>query len=83
MRSDRRLYEVFYGDDADWDNAGWREMAAFSAYVLKPLEWAGLFIQQREETADGKHVHHIFKTPLWRSALKLDMDNQLTPIQIQ
>ena len=81
--TERKLFAVFYGEEADWDNAGWRQMAAFSSYVLKPLEWAGLLIQQCEETADGKHVHHVFKTPLWRSALKLDLDDQLRPATLQ
>ena len=81
--TERKLFAVFYGEEADWDNSGWRQMAAFSSYVLKPLEWAGLLIQQREETADGKHVHHVFKAPLWRSALKLDLDDQLPPMTIQ
>lgn len=30
-----------------------------------------------------KHVCHVFKTPLWRSALKLDTDNMLRPIAVQ
>lgn len=81
--TERALYAVFYDEEADWDNAGWREMAAFSSCVLKPLEWAGLLVEQREETSDRRHIHHIFKTPLWRSALKLDLDDQLTPIRVQ
>jgi hypothetical protein len=28
-------------------------------------------------------VHHVFKTPLWRSALKLDTDDMLRPVSIQ
>ena len=81
--TERQLYSVFYGEEANWDNAGWREMAAFSSCVLKPLEWSGLLLQQREETADRRHTYHVFKTPLWRSVLKLDLDDQLTPISIQ
>jgi hypothetical protein len=81
--TEAQLYRVFYGEDHDWDNAGWREMASFSAYVLKPLQWAGLIVEQRDKTAEGRHVHHIFKTPLWRSALKLDLDDQLPPVTIQ
>jgi hypothetical protein len=76
------LYETFYGEAHDWDNAGWREMAAFSSCVLRPLEWAGLLVETREERG-GKHVHHIFKTPLWRNALRLDTDDMLQPILIQ
>ncbi len=80
--TERSLFAVFYGEDHDWDNAGWREMAAFSSCVLRPLEWAGLLAEIRETRA-GKHVHHVFKTPLWRGALKLDTDDmlELAPLQ--
>ena len=57
-------------------------MAAFSSCVQRPLEWAGLLVQTRE-SRDGKDVHHIFKTPLWRSALKLDTDGMLQPVPVQ
>jgi hypothetical protein len=57
-------------------------MAAFSSCVLRPLEWSGLLVQAREERG-GRHVHHVFKTPLWRSALKLDADDMLQPISVQ
>ena len=30
-------------------------------------------MEQRDHTAEGRHVHHIFKTSLWRSALVLMM----------
>ncbi|WP_051108227.1 hypothetical protein [Yoonia vestfoldensis] len=80
--TERALFAAFYGKDYDWDNAGWREMAAFSSGVLRPLEWAGLLVQTREEH-DGKHVHHVFKTPLWRSAMRLDTDELLQPVSIQ
>jgi hypothetical protein len=80
--TERALFASFYGEEHDWDNAGWREMAAFSSCVLRPLEWAGLLVQTREEK-DGKHVQHVFKTPLWRSALKLDTDHMLQRISVQ
>jgi hypothetical protein len=57
-------------------------MAAFSSCVLRPLEWAGLLAETRE-VRDGKHVHHVFKTPLWRSVLKLDTDDMLQPLLVQ
>lgn len=79
--TDTALFKVFYGKSEDWHTAGWREMAAFSACVLRPLEWAGLLTQTRED-GDDKPVHHIFKTALWRSSLKLDTDNMLKPIPI-
>lgn len=28
-------------------------------------------------------VHHVFKTTLWRSAMKLDTDDMLRPVSIQ
>jgi len=76
------LFEAFYGELKDWHTAGWREMAAFSSCVLRPLEWAGLLMETREDAA-GKHVCHVFKAPLWRSALKLDTDDMLRPIAVQ
>lgn len=57
-------------------------MAAFSSCVLRPLEWAGLLIETREDGA-GKHVYHVFKTPLWRRALNLDTDEMLRPMSVQ
>ena len=80
--TERALFAAFYGNEHDWDNAGWREMAVFSSCVLRPLEWAGLLVQTREER-EGKHVHHVFQTPLWRSALKLDNDDIMRPVAVQ
>jgi hypothetical protein len=76
------LFEAFYGEPKDWDTAGWRQMAVFSRCVLVPLQWAGLLMETREESP-GMHVCHVFKTPLWRSALKLDTENMLRPISVQ
>ena len=76
------LFEIFYGQPQDWHAAGWREMAAFSSCVLRPLEWAGLLIGSREDGA-GKQARHVFKTPLWRSSLELDTDDMLRPISVQ
>lgn len=76
------LFETFYGEPQDWHTAGWREMAAFSACVLRPLEWAGLLMETRKDD-DGKHVCHVFKTLLWRSAIKLDTDDMLRPMSVQ
>ena len=80
--TERALFTAFYGQDHDWDNAGWREMAAFSSCVLRPLEWAGLLVQTQDER-EGEHVHHVFKAPLWRSAMKQDTDNLLLPLTVQ
>lgn len=76
------LFETFYGELHDWHTAGWREMAAFSSCVLRPLEWAGLLMDIREDSV-GKSVCHVFKSPLWRSAMKLDTDNMLRPLSVQ
>lgn len=80
--TERALFAVFYGQEHDWDNAGWREMAAFSSCVLRPLEWAGLTTETRE-VIQGRAVHHVFKTPLWRSVLKSDTDRMLEPARVQ
>ena len=76
------LFETFYGEPQDWHTAGWREMAVFSACVLRPLEWAGLLVETREEDGN-KPLCHVFKTPLWRSSIKLETDNLLQPISVQ
>lgn len=77
--SERHLYGTFYGDGPDWDNGSWRQIAAFSSCVLKPLEWAGLISMQETRELGGRLAHMIFKTPLWRSVLRLDTDNMVKP----
>jgi hypothetical protein len=57
-------------------------MSAFSSCVLRPLEWAGLLSEARKERK-GKHVHNVFKTPMWRSALKPDTDGMVQPVPVQ
>lgn len=76
------LFEAFYGKAEDWHTAGWREMAVFSSCVLRPLQWAGLLSENRDDGA-AKPECHIFKTPLWRSALTLDTDEMLRRPTIQ
>lgn len=76
------LYKAFYGEPEDWHTAGWRAMGAFSSCVLRPLEWAGFLIETNEDSS-GKRVCHVFKTPLWRGALKLDTDEMLRPPSVQ
>ncbi|TJZ76864.1 hypothetical protein [Paracoccus hibiscisoli] len=76
--SEQELFAAFYGKE----DAGWREVNVFASSVLRPLEWAGLLAQTREER-QGKQTYHVFKTPLWRSALKLDTDSMLKPILVQ
>jgi hypothetical protein len=80
--TERALCAAFYGEGIDWDNARWREVAAFASCVLRPLEWAGLLVQVAEDR-QGKPLHHVFKTPLWRSVMKLDTDHLLQPVPVQ
>ncbi len=80
--SEAALFSAFYGETPDRDIGRWREMAVFSSCVLQPLEWAGLLIHT-EDKAEGRNNRHWFKTPLWRTALKLDTDEMLAPIQVQ
>ncbi len=76
------LFETFYGKAKDWHTAGWREMAVFSSCVLRPLIWAGLLTEAREDNSDPK-MCHVFKAPLWRSVLSLDTDDMLQPRSVQ
>ena len=80
--TEKALFGAFYGEGPDWHNARWREMAAFSACVLQPLEWAGLLVQTSGEV-DGETVNHVCKTPLWRSVMKLDLDHMLKRVTVQ
>lgn len=76
------LFKTFYGEPQDWHTAGWREMAVFSSFVLRPLEWAGLLYETRED-GEGKQLYHVFKTPLWRSVLNLDSNDMLRQVSLQ
>ena len=79
---ERALFAAFYGKAPDFPNDGWREVYAFSGCVMRPLDWAGLLARTPYER-EGRHGHHVFKTPLWRSALKLDTDAMLRPVSVQ
>lgn len=70
-RTERHLYSVFYGDGADWTNAGWRAIGRFSHCVLKPLEWSGLITSDAVRT-DSRPDYIYAKTALWVAALELD-----------
>lgn len=76
------LFKTFYGESQDWHTAGWREMAAFSSCVLRPLGWSGLLNEIRED-GPGTKACHVFKTRLWRSVLSLDTDDILRPMPVQ
>lgn len=78
--TEEQLYNVFYGEEADENGGSWRERAVFASFVLLPLEWSGL-IQRLDAERDGQKERHYFKTPLWRSVLELDLDEDLPSIQ--
>lgn len=70
------LRRVFYGEpEAGFDTT----MNGLYVQVLRPLCWAGLLEKQdsasRYRTEDALFV----KTPLWRSALRLDTDAEVLP----
>ncbi len=77
---EKHLYSVFYQDRAAGESKGWRERAVFSSYVLRPLVWSGL-IFEKDASGGGETERQYFKTPLWRSVLKLDLDDTLEPIR--
>ena len=59
-----------------------RAMIEFRTLPNDLPDLAQSLVQTREEK-EGRHVHHVFKTPLWRSALKLDTDDMLQPVKVQ
>jgi hypothetical protein len=50
--TERTLFAAFYGQEHDWDNAGWREMDAFSSCVLR-VHWDGPDCSFRPEKSAG------------------------------
>ncbi|WP_425466266.1 hypothetical protein [Ostreiculturibacter nitratireducens] len=74
------LYDVLYGPMPE-ESAGWREFGTFRSCVLVPLCWAGLLAEVAEPRQRLTNRQY-FKTPLWRSALQLDTDNELRPAQL-
>lgn len=77
--AEQHLYSVFYGDQAGGERS-WREVVVFSSFVLRPLVWSGFCFEQ-DTSQDGNAEWHFFKTPLWRSVLKLDLDDTLGAIR--
>ena len=70
------LRRVFYGEpDSGFDAM----MSGLYVQILRPLCWAGLLEKQdgasRYRSGDALFV----KTPLWRSALRLDTDAEVAP----
>ncbi|MDW3118602.1 MAG: hypothetical protein R8G60_13105 [Roseovarius pacificus] len=78
---EKHLFRTFYGYEASWVSGNWREAAVFSSCVLKPLEWAGLLDHAETKGEEGITERHYFKTDLWRSALSLETDAMLKPMQ--
>lgn len=78
---EKDLFKTLYGYEANWTDGNWREAAAFSACVLKPLEWAGLLDCVTSTGLDGLTERHYVKTQLWREVLELDTDPLLAPMQ--
>jgi hypothetical protein len=80
--SDVALYQKFYGEPESDRNAVRRDIYAFKACVLRPLEWAGLLMSTQDQGPEMRAVH-VFKSPLWRSVLKLDTDDMLRSVRLQ
>lgn len=78
---ERDLFKSIYGYETSWGDGTWREAAAFTSGVLKPLEWAGFLDHITSKDAEGHTQRHYVKTNLWRSTLKLDTDRQLVSVQ--
>jgi hypothetical protein len=74
--TERTLFAAFYGREHDLDNARWREMAIFSFFVLRSLEWPGLLFGSHDE-CEGKRIYHLLNRPLWRTAIKFDACHML------
>jgi hypothetical protein len=77
----KQIFKTFYGYEASFAEGNWREAAVFSSCVLHPLEWAGFLDHIETKNADELTERHYVKTDLWRSALSLDTDDLLKPVQ--
>ena len=73
------LYKVFYGEP-EKGPMSWRKTGPFYSCVLRPLSWAGLLSQPEVQNKPSSEKDY-FKTPLWRSALKLETDRLVQPAQ--
>ena len=73
------LYEVFYGPFSD-EPMAWRATSAFYSCVLRPLSWAGVLIEHRDQGCKRSDAVYL-KTPLWPAWLQLDTDNIVVPAQ--
>jgi hypothetical protein len=80
--SDVALYQKLHGEPESDRNAARRGIYAFWTCVLQPLEWAGLLMSTQEQGLETRAAH-LFKSPLWRGALKLDTDDMLRSVRLQ
>ncbi|MEH6786865.1 MAG: hypothetical protein V7673_06025 [Paracoccus sp. (in: a-proteobacteria)] len=70
------LRRVFYGEpEAGFDAM----MSGLYVQVLRPLCWAGLLEKQDGASRYRSEDALFVKTPLWRSALRLDTDAEVAP----
>ena len=67
------LYEVFYGKLSDAPMA-WRATSAFYSCVLRPMRWAGLLLDHKDQGSKRSEAVYL-KTPLWPAWLQLDTDD--------
>ena len=75
------LYKVFYGPLSE-EPMAWRATSAFYSCVLRPLCWAGVLIEHRDQGSKRSDAVYL-KTPLWPAWLQLDTDNMVKPAQFQ
>ncbi|WP_180899962.1 hypothetical protein [Martelella soudanensis] len=78
--SEDNLFSCFFGEAETGNDRRWREVHAFGACVLKPLEWSGLITVQELRDQDNKLEYIVTKTALWRSGLKLETDDLVQPV---
>lgn len=74
------LYEVFYGPLGD-EPMAWRATSAFYSCVLRPLCWAGLLLEHKDQGSKRSEAVYL-KTPLWPAWLQLDTDDIVSPAQL-
>ena len=74
------LYEVFYGKLSDAPMA-WRATSAFYSCVLRPMRWAGLLLEHKDQGSKRSEAVYL-KTPLWPAWLQLDTDDIVSPAQL-
>jgi hypothetical protein len=73
------LYQVFYGPLSD-EPMAWRATSALYSCVLRPLCWAGLLLEHKDQGSKRSDAVYL-KTPLWAAWLQLDTDDIVEPAQ--